>query len=157
MAGQSYRSISALELLATLIAVILFKPDGKTSGVNVCSASTDNRGNSFVTARWLTTAFPLNAVLMELAAVLQKNSLSLELYWAPRLQNKLADALSNGVYSAFDLQLRFRFNFEGYKSLVLHELMNLGSELYGEIKETQGKAAVEKGGQAAKRGTTQGQ
>ena len=135
MAGQSYRSISALELLATLIAVILFKPDGRASGVNICSASTDNRGNSFVTARWLTTAFPLNAVLMELAAVLQKSSLALELHWAPRLQNKLADALSNGIHSSFDPRFRLRFDFEGYKSVVLHELMDLGSELYGEIKE----------------------
>ena len=139
MAGQSYRSISALELLATLVAVILFKPDGKMSGVNICSASTDNRGNSFVTARWLTTAFPLNAVLMELAAVLQKSSLALELHWAPRLQNKLADALSNGVHAAFDPRLRLRFNFESYRSLVLHDLMDLGSELYGEIKEHKAK------------------
>ena len=44
MAGQSYRSISALELLATLIAVILFKPEGKASGVNICSASVAHHG-----------------------------------------------------------------------------------------------------------------
>ena len=81
---------------------------------------------------------------MELAAVLQKNSLSLELHWAPRLQNKLADALSNGVYSAFDPQLRLRFNFEKYRSLVLHELMDLGSELYSKIKEHKAKLTTRK-------------
>ena len=138
IAGPSYRSILVLELLAALIAVILFKLEGKMSGANVCSASTDNRGSSFVTARWLTFFSPLNAVLMELAAALQKNS-SLEFHWAPRLPNKLADELSNGVCSAFDPDLRLRFDFERHQPLVLHELMNLGSELYGEIKKRKAK------------------
>ena len=56
-----------------MIAVTLFKLEGKMSGANVCSASTDNRGSSFIAARWLTIYFPLNAVLMELAMVLCAN------------------------------------------------------------------------------------
>ena len=91
MAGQSYRAIASLELLATLIGVILFKSTPNTHANFICSAATDNRGNSLLTARWLTTSFPLAAVLMELATVLQERGLSLELHWAPRLQNSLAD------------------------------------------------------------------
>ena len=49
MAGQSYRSIGALELLATLIALFLFEPQKGIRGINHCSAATDNRGNAFVT------------------------------------------------------------------------------------------------------------
>ena len=70
MAGQSYRSIRALEMLASLVALLLFRPDqdqkGKVRGVvNVCSAGMDNEGNTYALARWLTTSFPLIAVLME--------------------------------------------------------------------------------------------
>ena len=86
MAGQSYRSIASLELLATLIGVVVFQTAPFTHANFVCSAATDNRGNSQLTSRWLTTSFPLVAVLMELATVLQGKSLSLELHWAPRLQ-----------------------------------------------------------------------
>ena len=146
MAGQSYRSIGALELLATLIALLLFEPDKGTRGVNHCSAATDNRGNSFVTARWMTTSFPLNAVLMEVAAILQQRSLHLELHWAPRLQNALADALTNQQYDSFDPKLRLRFDFSRYRSIILKDLMEAGVSLYGDIKEYkekwQGKRAT---------------
>ena len=57
MSGQSYRSIGALEMLATLIAVLLFEPEKGSHGINHCSAGTDNRGNAFITARWMTTSF----------------------------------------------------------------------------------------------------
>ena len=75
MAGQSYRSIEALEMLASLVALLLFRPDQERKGsvrgvVNVCSAGTDNKGNTYVLARWLTTSFPLIAVLMEFSLVL---------------------------------------------------------------------------------------
>ena len=130
MAGQPYRSIASLELLSTLIGILLFKPEGRSSGVNVCSAATDNRGNSFVTARWLTTAFPLNAILMEMAAVLQERSLMLKLHWVP-----LADALTNEQYGSFDESLRLRFDFSSYQSVILDDIMRAGSELYGDIKQ----------------------
>ncbi|CAE7908811.1 unnamed protein product [Symbiodinium microadriaticum] len=127
--------IGALELLATLIALLLFEPQKGTRGVNHCSAATDNRGNSFVTSRWMTTSFPLNAVLMEVAAILQQRSLHLELHWAPRLQNALADALTNQQYDAFDSKLRLRFDFSRYRSIILKDLMEAGVSLYGDIKE----------------------
>ena len=37
-----------------------------------CSAGTDNIGNSYAVARLLSTSFPLNAFLMELALRLQR-------------------------------------------------------------------------------------
>ena len=85
MAGQSYRSIGALEMLASLVALLLFRPDqdqkGKVRGVvNVCSAGTDNKGNTYALARWLTTSFPLIAVLMEFSLVLADLGLDLQLH-----------------------------------------------------------------------------
>eukprot|EP00439_Symbiodinium_sp_Y106_P037642 s5078_g4.t1 len=111
MAGESYRSISSLELLATMVAVLLFVPSASGSARTVCSAGTDNKGNSHIVSRWLTTSFPLVAVLMELTAVLLEKSCMLELTWAPRLQNVLADSLTKGDYKQFDPKLRMRFSF----------------------------------------------
>ena len=135
MAGQSYRSIASLELLATLIGVVVFQSAPFTHANFVCSAATDNRGNSQLTSRWLTTSFPLVAVLMELATVLQGKSLSLELHWAPRLQNSLADSLTNQDFKSFNPDLRLRFSFSDYQSLVMKEMLDLGSSLYKDIAE----------------------
>ena len=146
MAGQSYRSIASLELLATLIGVVVFQVAPYTHANFVCSAATDNRGNSHLTSRWLTTSFPLVAVLMELATVLQGKGLSLELHWAPRLQNSLADSLTNQDFKSFNPALRLRFSFNDYESLVMKEMLELGSSLYKDIAEwktrkRQGKSA----------------
>ena len=139
MAGESYRSISSLELLATMVAVLLFVPSASGSARTVCSAGTDNKGNSHIVSRWLTTSFPLVAVLMELTAVLLEKSCMLELSWAPRLQNVLADSLTNGDYKQFDPKLRMRFSFAEYQGLILGPLLQAGSALYGEIAEWKGK------------------
>ena len=95
LAGEAYRQIALLELLATLAAVILFGvPPGEVCGF-LCSAATDNRGNSNLVARLLTTK-PLCILLMELAMQLQVQSADLRLHWLPRLQNE-ADSLSAGL------------------------------------------------------------
>ena len=135
MAGESYRAIGALEMLATLAAVILFTPASGSRALNVCSAATDNRGNSFVLSRWLTTSFPLVAVLMEMAAVAHERSIDLELMWVPRLQNSLADALTNGDFSSFDPSLRLRFDMSQHKGLVLGQVLEVGEALYEEVRE----------------------
>ena len=109
MSGEPYRAIASLELLATLVAVLLFEPGEGSTGSFSCSAGTDNMGNSHLTLRWLTTSFPLVAVLMELAIVLHSKSLDLSLHWLPRLQNTLADSLTNGDFKDFDSKLRLRF------------------------------------------------
>ncbi|OLP92219.1 hypothetical protein AK812_SmicGene26002 [Symbiodinium microadriaticum] len=71
LAGEAYRQIASWELLATLAAVVSFGvPPGEKYGF-MCSAATDNRGNSNPVARLLTTKFPLCVLLMELAVQLQ--------------------------------------------------------------------------------------
>ena len=129
MAGQAYRSIASFELLATLIGVILFKAEPNTHANFICSAATDNRHNSQLTARWLTTSFPLVAVLMELATVLQERGLSLELHRASRLQNFLADAITNQDFKSFDPRLRLRFSFQDYDGMVLKEMTSLYKDI----------------------------
>ena len=119
MAGEAYRQIASLELLATLAAVMLFGvPPGEACGFH-CSAATDNRGNSNLVSRLLTTKFPLCILLMELAAQLQDRGAELRLHWLPRLQNEEA-----GDYSRFDKRLRLRFDLRSFQGLVLQDLRN---------------------------------
>ena len=97
LAGEAYRQIASLELLATLAAVILFGvPPGEVCGF-LCLAATDNRGNSNLVARLLTTKFPLCILLMELAMQPQVRGADLRLHWLPRLQNKEADSLTTAT------------------------------------------------------------
>ena len=71
-AGESYRSIASLELLATLAAVLLFEPGGGDGVAGCFSAGTDNKGNSHAVSRCMTTKFPLCVFNMELAVQLQR-------------------------------------------------------------------------------------
>ena len=102
-----------------------------------CSAGTDNKGNSHVVARLLTTKFPLAAFLMELAMQLQCVGADLELYWLPRFQNQEADALTNNDLTRFDERLRMRFDLSSFKGLILSDMLACGTELYEEIRAAQ--------------------
>ena len=56
-AGEAYRAIATLELLATLAGVVCFGvPSGKQLRAR-CSAGTDNLGNTAVASKLLTTKF----------------------------------------------------------------------------------------------------
>ena len=117
------------------MAVVLFGvPRGETGRVR-CSAGTDNYGNSHIVARLLTSSFPLCAFLAELAMQLQKSGTELHLHWLPRLQNKEADALTNGWLADFCMQRRMRFELQNFEGIVLQDLLKLGLDLYEEVRE----------------------
>ena len=100
-AGETYRAIATLELLATLAGVICFGvPSGKQLRAR-CSAGTDNLGNTAVASKLLTTKFPLCIFLMELVVQLQAQGAELHLHWLPRLQNVEAGQLTNGDFTGF--------------------------------------------------------
>ena len=98
--GEPFRTIAALELFATLLCVVLFSPGwpSSSSGSILISGTTDNLGNSWTLARLMSTKFPLVLILGELATQLRRNTLALELNWAPRGQNEEADALTNADF-----------------------------------------------------------
>ena len=138
-AGESYRAISSLELLSTLVALVLFgTPPGTKLGTS-CSAGTDNLGNSHVVTRCMTTRFPLSAFNMELAAQLQNRGSELHLHWLPRLQNEQADQLTNGDFTGFAMERRLRFRLDDFRGLVLAEVLAAGTQLYDEIREAKGQ------------------
>ena len=120
--GEAYRQIAALELLATLVAVVVFGIDEGPAKYH-CSAATDNKGNSHVVARLLTTKYPLCVCLMELALQLQSQGVDLRLEWLRRDLNQEADDLTNGVYGQFSLEKRLRFDLGDFEGIIFKKMM----------------------------------
>ena len=139
LAGEPFRAIASLEMLATLVGLVVFGLGAEGRASLSCSASTDNLGNTCVLRRWLTTKYPLSCFVMEIAALLAKANVELNLLWLPRLQNVEADALTNSDYRGFNPDLRQKFCLEEYDGLVLKQMLAAGEELNSEVKAARKK------------------
>ena len=131
--GLPYKTISALELFATLMCMRLFRPLAGPLGSKVrllMKGDTDNRGNSFVIKRLMTTRFPLSLILMEAAAMLHLRGDDIELDWLPRDLNQEADDLTNGRFDAFTPERRIRVDWRSQEWLVLNDMARSAEELF---------------------------
>eukprot|EP00435_Cladocopium_sp_Y103_P023419 s974_g5.t1 len=137
--GEPYRAIASLELLGTLASLKAFPLKAGSSRRFQMSAGTDNLGNRHLVTRLLTTKFPLCIVLMQLAWTLHTKDLELRLDWLPRLQNREADALTNGDFSGFDPSLGVEVEPENLLEDQFKELLDSGGELYKEVVELRKK------------------
>ncbi len=133
--GQPFRSIAALEALATLLAVKLFSPwlHGDLRGSVTLKAYTDNQGNVAALGRLATTKYPLNCVIMELSTILESLNLTLDLRWLPREFNGEADQLSKGCFEGFADAHRVRVTADQLAWNVLPDLMKQGELFHREI------------------------
>ncbi|CAE7897806.1 unnamed protein product [Symbiodinium microadriaticum] len=134
--GESYRQIASLEFLAALAAVVVFDVPEASKCSFRRSVATDNKGNSHVVSRLLTTKFPLNAFLMELGIQLQRRGAELHLFWLPRRQNVEADAWTNNDTARFDPFWRVRLDVSSFKGVLLREFLDTGMQLYQEVKKS---------------------
>ncbi|CAE8676146.1 unnamed protein product [Polarella glacialis] len=140
-AGDPFRTIATLELLATLCCLVAFlRVPGPVNveeprALLTLGGSTDNLGNKFVVAKLQTTKYPLVCVLMEIAAMLHQAGEGLDLQWVPRLQNIKADQLTNGDFRGFDPALRVRVNIATQPWVVLNSMLKQGRALYSVIRE----------------------
>ena len=136
---ESFRYIASFELLATLIALMVFVepagPAGLSRGIVGFSAGTDNQGNAWLIERFMTTRYPLCTVLMEMSAQLQHRSVQLELGWLPREANQPADDLTNEDFSRFDPARRVEVSWEGLPFLVLPGLLARGREYMESLRQ----------------------
>ena len=133
--GEPFRAIAALELYGTLVAIMAFA-DGwprEARGMVRVTGTTDNRGNSFILPRLMSSKFPLVIVLTELAAQLRKRSLLLDLDWAPREQNELADGLTNGDFTPFDPELRVHVDIERAGWILLEDMAKVAADIHATI------------------------
>ena len=110
MRGLLARAISAPELLATPIGLVVLTPDVLSepgaAGTVMVSGFTDSLVSSSVVSRGLTSSFPLCVVAMELAVQLEHRSAELFLDWSPRTMNQEADVLADSRTDSFNLALR---------------------------------------------------
>ncbi len=123
--GEAYRTIAALEAMATLLSTVIFSPllPINAAAQVVLTSVTDNRGNSFALTKLMTTRFPLCLIVMELSAQLEARNMRLEMQWSPRDLNSEADALTNGDYTGFNPEHRIAVDLGAIPWLVLNRLM----------------------------------
>ena len=86
----------------------------------------------------MTTKFPMLVVLGELAAQLRALNAELTLEWVPRLQNEEADALTNGDFTAFQMEHRIPMEVSGLSFLVLPRLAEVAEGLHADILRRRG-------------------
>jgi hypothetical protein len=139
--GEPYKTIAALELLATTVAVLLFGPDSSLpSGGTACACvtgHTDSQVSTHAVVRGLSTSFPLCVVAMELAAQLENKNAELRLLWAPRTHNQEADDLSNGAVAGFSPEKEVKIkSLEDLPFLILPEFMAAGKAFYDDIAKS---------------------
>ncbi|CAE8623549.1 unnamed protein product [Polarella glacialis] len=140
-AGEPFRTIATLELLATLCCLVAFPRDSSIArpeeprALLTLGGSTDNLGNKFVVSKLQTTKYPLVCVLMEIAALMHQAGESLDLQWVPRLQNIEADQLTNGDFRGFDPANRVRVDISKHRWVVLNSMLQQGRALYSVIRE----------------------
>ena len=145
--GDPQRVIASLELLGTIIAIMVFDQDekaGKDFG-GTLTGSTDNKGNTFATAKLMSTKFPLTVLIMELSEQLRCRGATLALNWLQRDLNQEADDLTNLEFGSFDMKNRIPVDPTQLKWLVLPTLMEESEALYKQIiaeKESLKKDAV---------------
>ena len=136
--GEPYRTIAALELFGTLVAIMAFSDRWPkcAKGMIALSGLTDNCGNSYVVSRLMSSRFPLVVILAELACQLQARDLDFALGWIPRDQNQEADALSNEFKGDFNDNNRVDFKLEDASWIVLPRYMQVAEELYRDIQKS---------------------
>lgn len=128
------RVIAALELIATIITIKLWVNSESDRAEIMAQAFTDNKGNSFIVKKELSTKFPITLLVIELAETLRSKDSFTILAWVPRERNTLADALTNLDFEAFDLGLRESVCEDGLRRLVMDDLMESSKVLFDEIK-----------------------
>ena len=152
--------ITALELLASTIAFMVFAPpavDGERArfGTRVTSW-TDSQVASAASHKGMSTTYPLCLVQMELAAQLEACRAVLTPDWAPRDMNVEADDLTNEDFSKFTPGLRIHVDMDTLPWLVFPSLVREAREFYAGVvadpARPQGPARVWPGARPRARG-----
>ena len=138
--GEPYRTVSALELIASTAGLVIFEKWMPTAAGGPCEAAvqvtgfTDSQVSAAVVDKGMTTSFPLCVVAMELSAQLESRKLRLKLHWSPREVNVEADNLTNKIFSGFTEEKRLEVDWTRMPWLVLDDAMRSGLNFYDEAK-----------------------
>ena len=135
--GDPFRDIASLELLAVLVAVMLFKKDAPWRAGRrraLLTVYTDNMGNMHVLRRFGSSKYPLSIVAMELVCQLEMAQVEMDLGWIPRKQNEEADSLTNLRFEDFSVSNRIDVKFEDFEFVLLDKLMAKTGDLDDDLK-----------------------
>ena len=133
--GDPKKVIAALELLAALVGIRLWVPEGedrKTSRVAI-RGYTDNKSNEALLKKAMTTKYPSMLVLMEIAEELAQKNCELQLQWIRRDINQLADDLTNEEFKEFDSGQRIDLRGEDFQWRILDRLLAHADSFYQEL------------------------
>jgi hypothetical protein len=121
--------------LGTLLSIIFFGSEWKCGGGGIAAVtgSTDNQGNSFATAKMLSSKWPLTVLRVELSEQMRAKKMELQLLWRRRDLNQEADDLTNGIYTAFDPARRIEIDPNKIPWIVMNDLMKDSALLYQSI------------------------
>ena len=134
--GDTKKVIAALELLATLIGVRLWVPEGQTKQTTrvAIKGYTDNQSNESLLKKFMTSKFPSTLILMELAEELTAKRCELKLHWLRRDEHQLADDLTNEKFDSFDKEFRVPLKGVDIQWRILDKLTESAEGFYQELK-----------------------
>ena len=136
-----------MEWFASILHVMLFRPDrsdqqGKTQTRLSFTGLTDNKGNSHVLPKLMTSKYPLAPILMELSMQMRRKGMVLNLEWVSRDLNEEADALSNMSFDGFSPDHRIPVDLSQLKFVVLNSMLDEGAAMYHALEGLKGHTAV---------------
>ena len=129
--GKASKVIATLESLAALMALKVFYGDDPSTNVKKIQLQptwTDNRGNGSALNKLMSTRYPVNALLMELACHCKHTGTKAIVEWAPRSANRQADDLANGRTSSFDPSLEVKIDPAAIQWRILPRALAMGLE-----------------------------
>ena len=127
--------IAALELLATLVGMRVWVPEGKDrkSSRVAIRGYTDNKSNEALLKKAMTTKYPSMLILMETAEELSHKNCELQLQWIRRDINQLADDLTSEEFKELDPELRIALDGKSFKWRILDRLLAHADSFYSEL------------------------
>lgn len=144
--GEPFRTISAWELFARLLCIVVFggaRTSGRKASIRITSY-TNNLGTPSALSKLMTSKFPLLLILAELAAQLKDKELDLGLEWIPRDQNEEADALTNGRFGDFDPGRRIDVDLSNIQWLILPQMAAVSEDIHTKFTEKCEQRRMEK-------------
>ena len=136
--GLPFNTISALELIAAVIGMLLLTPEVKVGEKSIsfvlATAFTDSLVSSMVLGRPLTTSYPLCLLALEAAAQMEARCLDLSLSWVPRGANQESDDLSNFRFLGFAEENHITADFTNLPFKVLPDLLKTADQFHRETQ-----------------------
>ncbi len=119
-----------------------------------CAGATDNKGNSFIAKKFMTTKLPVAAILVSLAEIMRDRGISLDLVWVPREENAAADSLTNLDFSLFSSELRIPITLSSLRLERVLSLLSVSEDFRAQVsdlKKRRAEASLTDGGPCRRR------